>query len=298
MGVNMGVLSGVIGGAIDFASGMFQSNKSAQLQKQFAQQGIQWRVKDAIAAGVHPLFALGGSTQGFTPSPAVPTNMGAALTASETQQEAELRKAQMLALSAAADKDFAEASLFRSEEARHRQTAAATSPFPEMSTDQVDYQDSFKQSRGFRDDMQVYNPYSDAIVRRASPELFHEPVGIELPARAGMSNLVPHDGWSQFEFGGGAVATFRTAPDQLLESIGELGPVAIEAMLAENYKRFGKEGLQRAMDLVSFAKDSRKAGKEYGRQFGYGQQGNPYGGSRAAPKQTYPRARGGYFVYD
>lgn len=36
------------------------------LQREFAQNGIQWKVNDAKAAGVHPLFALGASTTSFS----------------------------------------------------------------------------------------------------------------------------------------------------------------------------------------------------------------------------------------
>lgn len=38
-------------------------------QRDLAQKGIQWRVDDAKAAGLHPLFALGGGQAGFTPPP-------------------------------------------------------------------------------------------------------------------------------------------------------------------------------------------------------------------------------------
>jgi hypothetical protein len=41
--------------------------QNIQLQKQFAQQGIQWRVADAKAAGIHPLAALGAQTHSFAP---------------------------------------------------------------------------------------------------------------------------------------------------------------------------------------------------------------------------------------
>lgn len=37
------------------------------LQREFAQSGIQWKVADAKAAGIHPIYALGGSTASFTP---------------------------------------------------------------------------------------------------------------------------------------------------------------------------------------------------------------------------------------
>lgn len=37
------------------------------LQREFAQQGIRWKVADAEAAGIHPLAALGAQTFGFAP---------------------------------------------------------------------------------------------------------------------------------------------------------------------------------------------------------------------------------------
>lgn len=36
-------------------------------QKEFAQSGIQWRVKDAQEAGVHPLYSMGASIPTFSP---------------------------------------------------------------------------------------------------------------------------------------------------------------------------------------------------------------------------------------
>ena len=37
-------------------------------QKEFAQEGIRWKVADAKAAGIHPLYALGASTASYSPS--------------------------------------------------------------------------------------------------------------------------------------------------------------------------------------------------------------------------------------
>lgn len=37
------------------------------MQREFAQSGIQWRVEDARAAGIHPLYALGAQTHSFAP---------------------------------------------------------------------------------------------------------------------------------------------------------------------------------------------------------------------------------------
>lgn len=68
------MLGALLGGVSSLASSLFgassaekQAKKNIKLQKQFAQQGIQWKVADAKAAGVHPLFALGANTHSFSP---------------------------------------------------------------------------------------------------------------------------------------------------------------------------------------------------------------------------------------
>lgn len=42
--------------------------KDRGLQREFAQSGIQWRAADALAAGIHPIYALGGSGASYSPS--------------------------------------------------------------------------------------------------------------------------------------------------------------------------------------------------------------------------------------
>lgn len=44
------------------------ANQNADLQREFAQMGIRWKVEDAKAAGIHPLAALGAPTASFSPS--------------------------------------------------------------------------------------------------------------------------------------------------------------------------------------------------------------------------------------
>lgn len=46
---------------------MQMAQENIRLQKKFAQEGIQWKVKDARKAGVHPLYALGAQTHSFAP---------------------------------------------------------------------------------------------------------------------------------------------------------------------------------------------------------------------------------------
>lgn len=44
-----------------------QAALNRHYQEQFAKSGIQWRVADAKAAGIHPLYALGANTPTYTP---------------------------------------------------------------------------------------------------------------------------------------------------------------------------------------------------------------------------------------
>lgn len=42
--------------------------KDIALQREFAQEGIRWKVADAKAAGLHPLYAMGANTVSYAPS--------------------------------------------------------------------------------------------------------------------------------------------------------------------------------------------------------------------------------------
>lgn len=62
-GAAIGALGSIIGGGI-------QANTAAQqmgMQKEFAQNGVRWKVADAKAAGIHPLAALGAQTFSYNP---------------------------------------------------------------------------------------------------------------------------------------------------------------------------------------------------------------------------------------
>lgn len=72
-------LGGVIGGGISAIGSLIagdQSRRSAdeasrrnyEAQREFAQHGIQWKVEDAVRAGLHPLAVLGASGAAFGPS--------------------------------------------------------------------------------------------------------------------------------------------------------------------------------------------------------------------------------------
>lgn len=68
------MLGAIIGAAASIGSSLLgnKANKKAaeqqyQHQKEFAQSGIQWKVKDAENAGIHPLYALGANTTSYSP---------------------------------------------------------------------------------------------------------------------------------------------------------------------------------------------------------------------------------------
>ena len=77
-----GSIGSAIGGIASGIGSIIGSNNSAasaeainqanyEHQKEFAQNGIRWKVADAKAAGLHPLAALGAQTSGYTPSAVV-----------------------------------------------------------------------------------------------------------------------------------------------------------------------------------------------------------------------------------
>lgn len=116
--------------------------KNEALQREFAQSGIRWRVQDAKAAGLHPLFALSGNTLGYSPSTVVggqaayqgstvaePHALGSALSemgqnlsraqaAQQTTFERQAQDLQLQQLAASVRKDFAIASYYESEAMR------------------------------------------------------------------------------------------------------------------------------------------------------------------------------------
>lgn len=68
----------IAGGLLGNASAAASRDQAAELnkfnyqaQKEFAQNGIRWKVADAKAAGLHPLAALGSSTAQYSPSAVV-----------------------------------------------------------------------------------------------------------------------------------------------------------------------------------------------------------------------------------
>lgn len=106
--------------------------RNEALQREFARNGIQWRVADAKDAGLHPLFALGGAGATYTPSAQTigtdnhlgrgiaeaGQNVSRAMLASQTADQRALHAAQLAALEAQAQRDLAHSQYYLSLAAR------------------------------------------------------------------------------------------------------------------------------------------------------------------------------------
>lgn len=90
----LGAIGGIAGSVLGGIFGNKQADEQAQLQREFAQNGIRWKVEDAKQAGIHPLYALGAQTTAYSPisvgSPDFATggqNLGSAIQAMTTPKE-------------------------------------------------------------------------------------------------------------------------------------------------------------------------------------------------------------------
>lgn len=136
----IGAASSLLGGALGRHDQRRQQRHAEDVQREFAQHGIQWRVADAKAAGLHPLFALGASTAG----PAIPImddplskglseagqHVAGAVRATETPAQ---RDARQLALAVGASqiaRNYSEAAMFDSQAARNLQEGNARPGMP------------------------------------------------------------------------------------------------------------------------------------------------------------------------
>ena len=68
VGSAIGAAGSLLGGVIGANNAQNVAGMNYEAQKEFAQNGIRWKVEDAKRAGIHPLYALGASTQGYSPT--------------------------------------------------------------------------------------------------------------------------------------------------------------------------------------------------------------------------------------
>lgn len=78
LGSLIGAGATIAGGLLNSSTASKNAKQQIQLQKDFAQQGIQWRAADAEKAGISKLYALGANTTSYSPV-SVGGNMGDAI---------------------------------------------------------------------------------------------------------------------------------------------------------------------------------------------------------------------------
>lgn len=90
-------------------------------QKEFAQNGIRWKVADAKAAGLHPLAALGASGASYSPSAAIGTSPDYSWMADAGQGIGRAIEAKMTAKERARERAIADQSMALSMETKRLQ---------------------------------------------------------------------------------------------------------------------------------------------------------------------------------
>lgn len=78
IGSGISAAGSLFGGGIDSRAQERMNAQNINLQKEFAQNSIQWKVNDAKKAGIHPLYAIGANTASFTPSSQI-SNFGSSI---------------------------------------------------------------------------------------------------------------------------------------------------------------------------------------------------------------------------
>lgn len=66
----------LIGGTLNRKETRNANNKNNDLQRDFAQNSVRWKVEDAKRAGIHPIYALGAPTMSANPSYVGDTSLG------------------------------------------------------------------------------------------------------------------------------------------------------------------------------------------------------------------------------
>lgn len=130
-----------------------QQVRNEQLQREFAQHGVRWRVEDAKAAGLHPLYALSSGGASYAPNPVVLgetsdgfgkaiSNLGQNLSReamrTETEEQRSLRQAQLAAAWASVEESDARKWMYISEAARNHQLMMGQPPAPPIGGSGVD----------------------------------------------------------------------------------------------------------------------------------------------------------------
>lgn len=243
----------LLGGALSNSANKGMTRRQEQLQREFAQHGVRWRVEDAKAAGLHPLYALGAQTPSYSPTivpdsmgPAVAEagqNIGRAISAQQTQAEKVATGLQLKLLESQIGETDARKDYYRS--LAHTGNQPGTQSFP-----YVDDGSSVQLES---------SPMPQGQVTVKAPEVFQESLGQD-GVVAGMP-----PGYRKFNMGGFPVylPTSSGDPAEALESITESLPlmwIVYKDNVQFQGQEWGNEFLRRYMPAQGAIRDLAKAG--------------------------------------
>lgn len=159
IGAGISALGSIIGGKMnsdsneeDRAFQAAQFEKNVALQKEFAQNGVRWKMEDAARAGLHPLVGAGAQAQSFSPisvgsSPNhsmgnamsdIGQNIGRAISTTQTQNERTISDLQVKTMQADLDGKLIDNAARRSSMSAPSQIAPAFPGDPQLISGQGD----------------------------------------------------------------------------------------------------------------------------------------------------------------
>lgn len=226
-----GMAANLIGGnrSNKFARG--EANRQIALQKEFAQNGIRWRVEDAKAAGLHPLYALGASGASFSPvsvqdsvGPAIQEagqNLSRSIAATSTRAEQIMQDLAIEQAKANIKLTDTQRMALESEEARRRQAGTIA-----QESQHAAFADMGQASGAAKSEQaKIYTPMpNDAGTARGPTPLWRTFTLTTSPAGQDIPIVLP----------GG----MQGDAAEVLESLSE-SPVIMAIVVKENIRRFG-----------------------------------------------------------
>lgn len=146
----IGAGTSLFGGLLGQRGASKSRDQEIALQREFAQHGVRWRVEDAKAAGVHPLYALGASgLPSYSPSfnqsgnelgqgiAEAGQHVARAVGAQQTQYERNRSDMELALLGKQLEETDARINLLNSEAMRNFQSSFQSAPIPGAATTSI-----------------------------------------------------------------------------------------------------------------------------------------------------------------